>query len=91
MVISQTNHGEEAKRLADGFQVMLERLCAIPCRVIHAQLAGGTFRRFEVAIAGLPVFPVEFNATDCAAATRTGWATAFLLKLATVGARHEPR
>jgi hypothetical protein len=52
MVISLVNHVKEAERLAAGFQATLESLCVVPCRVVHAQFAGGTFRRFEVAIAG---------------------------------------
>jgi hypothetical protein len=49
-------------------------------KVTHAP-AQDCFRRYEIKIPDLPVFATQFSAMECAAATLTGWPTAFLSKV----------
>jgi hypothetical protein len=82
-VISEVNQVRRCEYMADLFEDAARRQIGDDATVRHAQVGDGALRRFEFAIQGVAVFAVEFDAMDSAAATRTGWTTAFLAKLKT--------
>jgi hypothetical protein len=83
-VISEVNQVHRCEYMADLFEDAFRRRVCEDATVRHAQLGDGPLRRFEVAFQGLAVCAIEFGAMDSAAATSTGWTTAFLAKLNTM-------
>jgi hypothetical protein len=83
-VVSEVNQVQRCEYMADLFEDAFKRKVCEDATVRHAQLGDGPLRRFEVTLQGLAVCAMEFGAMDSAAATTTGWTTAFLAKLNTM-------
>jgi hypothetical protein len=83
-VVSEVNQVNRCEYMADLFEDAFRRKVCEDATLRHAQLGDGPLRRFEVALQGLAVCAIEFGAMESAAATITGWTTAFLAKLNTM-------